>query len=88
MAGRCVFCNEHSYTLDLHEGFHDYTWLFLRKCKCLLVDRCMYSFDSRTFVFFRLQSIEEDTALICLSLSVAIFACIISSFSLEIVSMF
>lgn len=48
----------------------------------------MYSFDSRTFVSFRLQSIEEDTALICLSLSVAIFACIISSFSLEIVSMF
>ena len=37
---------------------------------------------------FRLQSIEEDTALICLSLSFAIFACIISSFSLEIVSMF
>lgn len=25
MAGRCVFCNELSYTLDLHEGFHDYT---------------------------------------------------------------
>ena len=48
----------------------------------------MYSFDSRTFVFFRLQSIKEDTALICLSLSVAIFAYIISSFSLEIVSMF